>query len=182
VRRWTRLGTVAIAAHAFYELASGVAMPFSSFVGPAPASALWATGSMWLSRTAGRRPHSDDGFFAVVNGVYLSAVIAHFVYWPTRWRAGMPLLTECEGLKGRAITPYNAILYVSAITALGGMYENRNAAKRGVVVPILLVPMLILVQNAEFKRLRTQALRRPAWWNRRLRPVAAEPGSRPARN
>ncbi|HEX2287088.1 MAG TPA: hypothetical protein VHI10_20075, partial [Mycobacterium sp.] len=65
MRRWTRVGTVAIAAHVFYELANGVAMPLASVVGPVPASAGWASGSAVLYRAAARRPRSDDRFFAL---------------------------------------------------------------------------------------------------------------------
>jgi hypothetical protein len=166
MRPWTRLGTVAIAAHVFYELACGVAMPSASIVGPAPAAAGWVSGSAWLYRSAGRQPRSRDRLFAVVNGVYLAAVIAHFAYWPKRWRAGVPLLVECEGLRGRVIVPYNMILYASGIAAAGGVYENRNLATAA--TPIVLVPILIGLQRWEFMRIRRHARRRPAWWNRRL--------------
>jgi hypothetical protein len=170
VRRWTRLGTVAIAAHVFYELACGVAMPSASIVGPAPAAAGWATGSVWLYRSASRQPRSRDGLFAVVNGVYLSAVIAHFAYWPKHLRAGVPLLTECEGLRGRVIAPYNMILYASGVAAVAGVCENRDLAKGA--TPIALVPILIALQRWEFTRLRRQARAHPTWWNRRLQAAA----------
>jgi hypothetical protein len=170
VRRWTRLGTVAIAAHVFYELACGVAMPSASIVGAAPAAAGWATGSIWLYRSAGKQPRSRDRLFAAVNGVYVAAAIAHFAYWPKRWRAGVPLLTECEGLRGRVIVPYNIILYASGIAAVGGVYENRNLARAA--APIALVPILIGLQRWEFTRLRRQARLHPTWWNRRLQARA----------
>jgi hypothetical protein len=157
---------VAIAAHVFYELACGVAMPSASIVGAAPAAAGWVTGSVWLYRSAGRQPRSRDGLFAVVNGLYLAAVFAHFAYWPKSWRAGVPLLTECEGLRGQVITPYNMILYASGIAAVAGVYENRNLAKAA--MPIALVPILIGLQRWEFTRLRRQARTNPTWWNRRL--------------
>lgn len=68
MRHWTRLGTVAIAAHVFYELVSGVGMPLASFIGRAPAAIGWAAGSAWLFRAALGRPRSDDGTFAALNG------------------------------------------------------------------------------------------------------------------
>jgi hypothetical protein len=163
------VGTVAVAAHVFYELFSGVGMPFASFVGRAPAAMGWAAGSLWLFRAAQQRPRSADRMFAVVNGAYLSAVIAHFAAWPLQWRAGMPVLTECEGLRGRVMAPYNAILYVSGITAVGGVSENRNFAKSA--MSIALVPILIAAQRLEFGRLRTEARGNPTWWNRRLQPA-----------
>jgi hypothetical protein len=174
VRRWTRLGTVAIAAHVFYELTCGVAMPLASVVGPLPAGVGWAGGATWLYRADARKSRTDDGFFAVLNGVYLSAVIAHYAAWPKHWRAGMPLLRECEGLRGAVMVPYHAILWLSGIAAVGGLYENRRATKVGAALPVVLVPLLVSVQRWEFNRLRVQARRHPAWWNRRLQPVLTD--------
>jgi hypothetical protein len=68
------MGTVAIAAHVFYELFSGVGMPFASFVGRAPAAMGWAAGSLWLFRAAQQRPRSADRMFAVVNGPQSSRI------------------------------------------------------------------------------------------------------------
>ncbi|MDT5219143.1 MAG: hypothetical protein QOF15_1248 [Mycobacterium sp.] len=105
-----------------------------------------------------------------MNGMFLTAVLAHFIYWPKRWVVGVPNLTECEGLRGRVLLPYNVILYVSAVSAVAGLAENgRYAALRGAAVPLLGVPVLVHIQRIEFRRLRIQARRQPAWWNRRLR-------------
>jgi hypothetical protein len=68
------------------------------------------------------------------------------------------------------MTPYNAILYISGIAALGGLSENRDFANA--TMPIALAPTLIGAQRWEFKRLRTQARRNLTWWNRCLRPAS----------
>jgi hypothetical protein len=169
-RRWTRLATVANGAHLFYELAAGVAIPFASRTGPVIAAAGWATGTVATYSAAGRRNRSWDGVFGLLNGVYLTAVIAHFAYWPKRWIRGVPYLTECEGLRGAVVAPYNGILYVSGVAAVAGMFEHGRAGARGALVAVVGVPLLLRLQAIEFRRLRVQAQRHPGWWNRRLQP------------
>jgi hypothetical protein len=107
--------------------------------------------------------------FAVLNGAYLSAVIAHFLAWPRTTKAGLPWLTECEGLQGPVIAPYNAILHISAIAAIGGLMENRRSVLWGTLVPAVTVPWLLGEQRRDFERLVAQAQERPGWWNRRLK-------------
>jgi hypothetical protein len=167
-RRWTRVGTVAFATHLLYELAAGVGLPLASRIGPLPAATLYAGGSVVAFRQAGRQPHRHDKAFALLNGIYLAAVIAHFAAWPTVTRRGLPWLTECEGLAGRLMPPYNVILYLSGIAALGGLYENRNGAGVTAAFPVAMVPWLMKEQRRELVRLRTSAQQDPAWWNRRL--------------
>lgn len=178
-RPWTRLGVVTMGAHVFYELAAGVAMPFASVAGPAPAAAVWATGTALSYSAAGRRDHRSDAFFALMNGVFLAAVAAHFTYWPTRRGAGVPWLVECEGMRGWVVVPYNVILYISALAAAAGLVENGRAGRRGAVVPVVLVPVLLRAQRIEFGRLTAQAQRDPGWWNRRL--TTASGRARPPR-
>jgi hypothetical protein len=162
------VGAASIGAHVFYEFASGVAMPFASLVGPAPAATGWATGTILAFHTARRGKDSHNNAFGLMNGMFLTAVLAHFIYWPKRWIAGLPWLTECEGLRGNVLAPYNAILYVSGVAAVAGLIENGRAGVRGAVMPLVFVPVLLPIQGIEFRRLRAQARRRSAWWNRRL--------------
>ena len=167
-RPWTRLGTVGAGAHVFYEQLAGVAMPFASRLGPGTAAVFWASSTAAAYHHAGRQPGSRDPAFAVLNGAYLSAVIAHFLGWPSTTKAGLPWLTECEGLTGPAIAPYNAILHVSAVGAIGGLVENRHAGTWGALVPVVVVPWLLREQRREFGRLLVQAQEHPGWWYRRL--------------
>jgi hypothetical protein len=168
-RPWTRLGTVGASAHVFYELAAGVGMPFASRVGPTSAAAFWGASTVIAVREAGRQPRSRDAAFAALNATLLSAVIAHFASWPRKRVAGLPWLTECEGLSGKVIQPYNVILYTSAVATIGGLAENRHGRVLGVLLPAVLVPWLMSEQHREFSRLLAQARRHPGWWNRRLR-------------
>jgi hypothetical protein len=175
-RPWTRVGTVAAGAHIFYELMAGVGMPLASRMGPRSAGALWATSTVAAYHQAGRQPASRDAVFSVLNGLYLSAVVAHFIAWPRTNKVGLPWLTECEGLAGPVIAPYNAILHVSGLAALGGLVENRRAAPWGVLVPLVTVPWLLGLQHEEFRRLVVQAREHPGWWNRRLSGRGTRPG------
>jgi hypothetical protein len=156
-------------AHVFYELGAGVAMPFASMTGPVPAATGWAGGTIAAWRAANHVDERYNTALGVMNGMFLTAVLAHFIYWPKRWVAGIPYLTECEGLHGRVMFPYNSILYISAVSAVAGLAENgHRAAVRGAAVPLLGVPVLLRVQRIEFQRLYIQARRQPGWWNRRL--------------
>jgi hypothetical protein len=167
----TRLATVGVAAHVFFELAAGVGMPFASVLGPVPAAALWAVGTGGVCRVAATRPPSSDSALAFINGVSLAAVIAHLTAWPSRrTRLGLPWLEDCEGL-GRELMPiYNPIIYFSGVTALIALaVENRTAPRRlPLLLGIGLVPVLVRAQHGEFRRLQQRARSRPGWWNRRL--------------
>ncbi|MEX5720765.1 hypothetical protein [Geodermatophilus maliterrae] len=163
------MGTVGAAAHVFYELLSGVAMPFASRTGPRAAATFWAGSTMTAYHQAARQPEARDNVFAALNGLYLSAVIAHFLSWPRTTRRGLPWLIECEGLTGPVIAPYNVILHVSAAAAIGGLIENRRGRAWGALVPVVTVPWLLREQRREFGRLLVQAQTHPGWWNRRLR-------------
>jgi hypothetical protein len=172
-RPWTRLATAGAGAHVLYELLAGVAMPFASRLGPGTAAAFWATSTVAAHHHAGRRPAARDDVFAALNGLYLSAVIAHFLGWPRTTRLGLPWLTECEGLTGPVIAPYNVVLQVSGVAAIGGLVETRRGAAWGALVLLLTVPWLLGEQRREFGRLVSQAREHPGWWNRRLRSQGA---------
>ena len=160
---------LAVSGHLAYELLSGVGVPLASRVGVVPAVASYAAASLTAYRAAGRLvPPVGDRRFAVANGVFASMVLTHFTTWPRTTRAGVPWLTECEGLSGPAIGPYNVVLHVSAVAALGGAIENRRAWRWCVVTPVVVVPLLRRQTPTEYRRLLAQAARRPRWWNRRL--------------
>jgi hypothetical protein len=156
-------------AHVFYELAAGVGLPLASWIGPRGAAVLWATSGPVVFRQADRQPATRDTPFALLNGLYLAAVVSHFAGWPSIRRAGVPLLIECEGLSGRLIQPYNVILYASGVAALVALLnENRAGMPWGAFVAATGVPLIVWGQHREFTWLREQAQRCPAWWNRRL--------------
>jgi len=172
-RPWTRAASVLTGAHVFYELGAGVAVPLASRLGIAPATALFAAATAAAVREAGRRPAAADRAFGALNGLYLAAVAGHFTSWPRRRGVGVPWLTECEGLRGPALQPYNAILHLSWMAAVGGLAENRPGRRWGVAAAALVTPLLVRVTPKEYARLLDQAQRRPRWWNRRLQRIVA---------
>lgn len=144
-------------------------MPLASRVGVTAATTGYAVSSVVAYRTAGRLSSSrGDRRFAVANGLFASAVISHFTSWPRTTRAGLPWLTECEGIEGRLMGPYNALLYVSSVAAVGGAVENRRAWRWFAVTLLVVAPLLRRETSPEYQRLLTQAAERPRWWNRRL--------------
>ncbi len=155
--------------HLAYELLSGVAVPLASRVGIVAATTGYTVSSLVTYRAAGRvPPPHGDRWFAVVNGVFASAVISHFTSWPRTTRAGLPWLTESEGLEGPLVGPYNVLLYAAGIAAVGGAVENRRAWQWFALTPLIAVPLLRAGTPLEYQRLLDQAAERPRWWNRRL--------------
>jgi hypothetical protein len=159
-----------MAGHVFFELGAGVGMPLASVLGPLPAAGVWAAGSVWVQRAAGS-PTADRAL-AVVDGLSLAAAVGHLAGWPRRrTRVGLPWLTDCEGLGPGLMRWYNPIVYAGGVAAAAALLaENRAAPRWAGVLPLAAVPLLIRVQHAEHERLRRLAVRRPGWWNRRLRP------------
>lgn len=172
-RRWTRLGVVGMSGHLAYELAAGVGVPLAPRVGVRAAVTAYGVASVVGYRAAGRLPSPrGDQAFAVVNGFFLAAVVAHLTSWPRTSRGGLPWLVECEGLEGRVIGPYNALLYVSGVCAIGGAVENRRGWRWFAATAVLATPWLRRQQHSEYERLLDQAAHCSRWWNRRLRPGA----------
>jgi hypothetical protein len=168
-RPWTRLGVLAMAGHLGYELAAGVGVPLASRVGVRTAGCAYATASAVAYRAASRSaPPRGDRAFAVANGLFLSAVVTHYTAWPRTRRWGAPWLVECEGLEGSVIGPYNVLLQLSAVAALGGLVENRRAWPAAVTAVGIALPVLRAATPREYRRLVAQAAAHPRWWNRRL--------------
>jgi hypothetical protein len=169
-RPWTRLASVALAGHVFFELGAGVGMPGASVAGPVPAAVAWAAATARVLRAAGS-PSAGTGL-AVVNAGGLAAVGAHLSGWPHRWtRAGLPWMTDCEGLGPELMPWYNPVVLAGGAAALVALVrENRDAPWAARVLPLALLPVLVRLQHVEHRRLREQARRRPGWWNRRLQP------------
>jgi hypothetical protein len=66
------------------------------------------------------------------------------------------------------IGPYNVLLQVSAVAAVGGLVENRRAWRAALVTVGLALPVLRWATPPEYQRLLDQAAGAPRWWNRRL--------------
>ena len=168
-RPWTRLGIISIAGHLAYELVAGVAVPLAPHVGIRAATTAYALLPATAYVPAGRlRTPRGDRAYAVANGFFLAAVVGHYSSWPRVWRAGLPWLTECEGLEGPVIGPYNVLLQVSAVAAVAGLHENRSQWRWGVVTAAVVAPVMRWSTPREYAELVRQAAEHPRWWNRRL--------------
>lgn len=168
-RPWTRFGILTFAGHLGYELVAGVAVPLAPHLGVRAATAVVITPVAVSYVPAGRLPSPRaDRSFAVVNGFFLAAVLAHFSSWPRVWRLGVPWLTECEGLQGPVMGPYNLLLQGSGLAAMVGLVENRSQWRWGVATTFLAAPLLRWATPREYAMLKEQAARCPRWWNRRL--------------
>jgi hypothetical protein len=168
-RPWTRFGVLGMAGHLGYELVAGVGVPLAPWVGVRTATTGYAALSAGAYRAAGRLASPrGDRVFAAANGLFLAAVVAHFTCWPRTTRVGLPWLLECEGLEGPVIAPYNVLLHVSAVAAVGGAVENRRAWPWCATMALVVLPWLRHQQRSEYERLLKQASREPRWWNRRL--------------
>jgi hypothetical protein len=175
-RPWTRLGTCGMAAHVFYEYSAGVGMPYASRLGPIGAPLVWASAAAAVHRQAGRRSEEWDRAFALVNGLYLGAVLGHYAGWPHTARLGVPWLTQCEGLKGPLMPAYNLMLLLSGVSGLAALRtECGRHAPWGLFAALSLAPLMVRAQHREHERLVAEARRRPAWWNRRLAPAMTAP-------
>jgi hypothetical protein len=165
----TRLGIITFAGHLGYELVAGVALPLAPHIGIRAAATAFAlpavTGYVAAGRLASPR---GDRMSAIANGFFLAAVVGHYRSWPRVWRAGLPWLTECEGLRGPIIGPYNVLLQVSAVAGTAGLFENRSHWRSGAATALTVAPILRLATPREYVRLQQQAATNPRWWNRRL--------------
>ncbi|ADB34265.1 hypothetical protein Kfla_5251 [Kribbella flavida DSM 17836] len=175
---YTGLGVAGLTGHVFFELGAGVGMPLASVVGAAPAAGLWATaGAAGIRRAAGWSTAEPAGRWAgLVNGLGIGAFVAHLSSWPKAESAArhrrfvLPWLADCEDLGPRLTPAYNVILYGSAVASVAGLLrESRGGRPAGLALAALAVPVLGAAQHWEIARLRAQARRSPAWWNRRLR-------------
>ena len=173
-RPLTRLATLAVAGHVYFELAAGVGLPVASFVGPVPAALAFAATARAAWRRAGNPSGVVDTRLAFWNGLILAASVAHLTAWPSRRsKQGLPLLVDCEGLGPELMPAYNLLIYAGGgSAALALALENRSGDRRPALAAISAIPLLVVVQQVEHRRLREQARRRPGWWNRRLQPAA----------
>jgi hypothetical protein len=166
------MAVLGMAAHNVFELAAGVGLILQPQLGLRGASALWGGALPATAFVAGRGSERWEGPLAVGLGGALGAVVVHYVVWPWRLRRGIPVLTEAEGLRGRALAAYNLLLLAWGTVALFGLSRETPGRHRTLValsavgtVASGLAPGPFNINN-HFKWLREQARSDPAWWNR----------------
>lgn len=135
----------AIAAHHGIETAAGLGLPGEPYLGRKVAAAAWTglfAANLLLLR---RRGSARDALAGFANGAYQALAVQHYVDWPWRFRKGVPVLTEAEGLPQRALPTYNAALLTAASTstvALGmAVAQRRPAAIVGHLAGLATLPL-----------------------------------------
>jgi hypothetical protein len=160
------LATAGTAAHHGFELASGVGLVFQPQLGLAGALSYWAAVLPGLATASTRGSSRWDAPLAFANGAGLAGAAVHFTLWPWTVRAGVPVLTEAEGLSSRQLPAYNAVLWAWALASLAALItETPRRARRWFLLGMLSgVPLRISARH-HFSWARVN----PAWWNRGLR-------------
>ena len=166
------VGAVAgTAAHHGFELASGVGLVWQPELGLAKAAARWSVVLASWAALAARGDRRVDALLAALVGASLAGVLVHFILWP--WRrgpAGLPILTEAEGLSARQLPAYNAILWGWALSSAGSLaLEVPPASRRWAFVGVASLPAFVVSARHHFRWVKDQAESNPAWWNRGVR-------------
>ena len=161
-----------VAAHNVFELAAGIGLIFQPQLGLRGAAALWSSAlPAWMLASA-RGPRRWDRRLAGLSGAALGGVALHYVIWPWELRRGVPVLTNAEGLRGRPLAAYNALLLTWGTVALLALARETDRHDRGVALGSVLATVASGMApgpaNVErhFEWLREQARVEPAWWNR----------------
>jgi hypothetical protein len=169
--------SVATAAHHGFELGAGTGLVFQPYLGMSGASTLWSVSLPAWFAAAARGSSRWDRALAFLAGLSMGGAAVHFTLWPWERRAGLPLLTEAEGLKPGQLPAYNLVLYAWAFTAAAALaFETPWKARRWAVPGVLAaVPLRFSARN-HFSWIKEQARSNPAWWNRALRGESKRSG------
>jgi len=172
-RPFTALTALGTMAHHGFELRSGVGLVFEPFIGRRGAIALWTVQLPgWLLSALVSDDRRAERLLALSNGMGLSGAIVHFVEWPWELRAGIPHLTEAEGLTAEQLPAYNAILHLwFASGLLAVLTETPTHARRWALLGVLLGEPLRRSARHHFRWAREQAIKDPERWS----PVLREP-------
>ena len=170
-RPWTAAATAGTAAHHAFELGAGVGLVLQPELGLPGSLALWGTVLPVGFAQAVRSDERWEPVLAYSRGAAVGGVATHFLLWPWRRKLGVfPWLTEAEGLRGRQIPVYNALLYLWGAAAFGALAKETPSRSRKWVA-LGLASTLVFRKSAEyhFRWATDQAKVNPKWWNRGLR-------------
>ena len=171
-------------AHHGLELGAGVGLVFQPELGLPGALGLWtAVVAGDLGLLAPRRSPLGRAR-ALAAGVSLAGVLVHYLLWPWELRRGLPRLTAAEGVRGRQLAVYDAILLGWAASAAGSLLVDVPGSRRRWALVGAAVALAPLVASARhhFTWVTAEAAEHPAWWNRALRGRSpAGPGHRSER-
>lgn len=163
---WAGVGT---AAHHGFELNAGVGLVFQPYLGLPGSIAYWATNLPFLMWAAARGGERYDKPLAFASGAALGGMSVHYTIWPWRMRAGLPWLTEAEGLSTEQLPAYNAILLLWALASILALArETPKGMRRWFLLGAVTALPLRASATHHFKWASEQARTNPAWWNRGL--------------
>jgi len=171
VRRPLALGAAAgTALHHGFELASGVGLVGQPELGLVGAGALWTAQILGWAALAARGPRRANAVLAALDGASLAGIATHFILWPSQLdRAGLPVLSEAEGLSPWQMPAYNALLRAWAAASAGSIVlEVPRGSRRWAVLGGALLPVFVVSARHHFQWVRQQAEINPTWWNRAI--------------
>ena len=169
MRRPFHVLTVAgTAAHHVFELAAGVGLIFAPQLGMRGAALFWGSVLPAAGLASARGSDRWDPALGYAAGTSIAMDLLHFQLWPWTLRRGIPTLTEAEGLTGRPLAAYNAVLQAWAVAAAAALaLETPPRARRWAAVGALgaavVGPSSV---RQHFVWLDDQGRTNPAWWNR----------------
>jgi hypothetical protein len=168
-RPFTAMTVLGTAAHHGFELNAGVGLVFQPYLGLGGSIAYWGANLPFLFWAAARGGERFDKPLAFGSGSALGGMLVHFTIWPWKTRAGLPLLTEAEGLSPEQLPAYNAILWAWALAAVLACWrETPKGARRWFVLGVVNALPLRASAKHHFVWASEQARTNPAWWNRGL--------------
>jgi hypothetical protein len=168
------LTSVATAAHHGFELVAGTGLVFQPYLGMRGAASLWSIALPGWFAAAARGSGWWDRHLAFLAGLSMGGAAVHFTLWPFERRAGLPFLTEAEGLRPSQLPAYNAVLYAWALSALSALLlDTPRGTRRWALAGVLAAAPLRFSARHHFKWIKEQAMSSPAWWNRALREEPA---------
>ena len=167
-RPWTAASVAGTAGHHAFELGAGVGLVFQPELGLPGSLALWGAALPYGFVQAARSDDAMEGVLAFGRGAAVGGVVTHFLLWPWRRRFGIfPWLDEAEGLRGRQLPAYNALLYLWGLSAVAALAkETPRSSRRWAALGI--AATLVFRKSAEyhFRWATEQAKVNPQWWNR----------------
>ncbi len=170
-RPFTALTAVGTGAHHGFEMRSGVGLVFEPFLGRGGARAFWAVQlPAWIVGAWAGRGAGVEKWLALNNGMGLAGGLVHFAEWPWETRAGVPYLTEAEGMTDERLDAYNTVLHLWIVAAtLAAVLETPRHARRWALAGLLMGEPLRRSARHHFKWAREQARKEPGKWSAALR-------------
>ena len=170
-RPFTALTAVGTGAHHAFEMRSGVGLVFEPFLGRGGARAFWAVQlPAWIVGAWAGRGAGVEKWLALNNGMGLAGGLVHFAEWPWETRAGVPYLTEAEGMTDERLDAYNTVLHLWIVAAaLAVVLETPRHGRRWAIAGLLMGEPLRRSARHHFKWAREQASKEPGKWSPALR-------------